>query len=169
MALASAVVVIAGAAATARVNAWVALPDALSATLAVKGKLPAAVGAPEILPVASIVRPAGSAPALMDQVNGATPPDAASVCVYAALAVTAGNTGAVAIVSPEVMVIVNWLVAGALPALSLNFTVKVNDPADVGLPVMAPDAAKVKPGGGVPPEKAHVNGGAPPDPLRVWL
>jgi len=105
----------------------------------------------------------------MDHVNGATPPDAASVCVYAALAVTAGSTGAVAIVSPDVIAIVNWLVAGVLPALSLNFTVKVNDPADVGLPVMAPDADKDRPGGGVPPEKAHVRGGAPPDPLRVWL
>jgi hypothetical protein len=45
----------------------------------VKVNVPAAVGVPVRLPVALRVRPVGSAPVETDQVNGAVPPEAASV------------------------------------------------------------------------------------------
>ena len=41
----------------------------------------AAVGIPEMIPVDAVsVRPVGSAPAVMDHVKGAVPPDSVSVC-----------------------------------------------------------------------------------------
>ena len=71
------------AAATVRVSAFVAVcavGEVESVTLAVKLKVPDAVGVPEIAPVAADrVRPAGNAPELMLQLYGAAPPVAASV------------------------------------------------------------------------------------------
>ena len=53
----------------------------LSFTDAVKVATPPVVGKPEITPVADArVRPAGSAPEVMDHVYGAVPPVARSVC-----------------------------------------------------------------------------------------
>ncbi len=57
------------------VTSLVSLRPALSVTLTVKAKVPAAVGVPDSSPVdAPRVIPAGSAPALTDQVNGLVPP-----------------------------------------------------------------------------------------------
>ena len=54
----------------------------LSDTCTVNGKFPFAEGAPLMVPVAgSKLRPAGSAPAVMDHRYGGTPPEAASGCV----------------------------------------------------------------------------------------
>ena len=61
-------------------NTWEVLAEALSATCTVKLEVPAAVGVPVIPPVAGFnARPAGRAPAI-DQLYGAVPPVAASVC-----------------------------------------------------------------------------------------
>ena len=64
--------VITGAAFTIIDNALVALPPALLA-LTVKFDVPAAVGAPEMVPLAASDKPAGKAPLSMLQVMGAVP------------------------------------------------------------------------------------------------
>src|SRR6185295_9946362 len=84
-----------------RANAFVAATPALSKIRAVKFAVPAVCGVPLITPEAgTIARPAGNAPAEIDQVNGAVPPVFASVCEYTTPVVPPGiglavvNTGA---------------------------------------------------------------------------
>jgi hypothetical protein len=61
-------------------NAAVAAPDALSVTFTVKFAVPAAVGVPEIVPLALRFRPAGRDPPASDQEYGGAPPVAVSGC-----------------------------------------------------------------------------------------
>jgi len=53
--------------------------EAESVTLAVKLKVPVAVGVPEIIPEEPRVRPVGRVPEERDQVYGVVPPEAARV------------------------------------------------------------------------------------------
>ena len=72
----------------------------LSWTVAVKEVVAAVVGAPLSKPVDElIVMPAGSAPLVIDQVLGGTPPDAESVVEYDLLTVPLGRVAAVVIAS----------------------------------------------------------------------
>src|SRR2546421_146265 len=65
---------------------------AASTTWRVKLDIPAAVGVPGMAPVlAPRLSPAGSAPAVTDQVSGAVPPAAAAVCAYAVPSVPPGR------------------------------------------------------------------------------
>jgi hypothetical protein len=60
---------------------WVGLP--LSVTVAVKAKVPLAVGVPEITPVpAARVSPAGRLPLVIDHVYAGVPPVARRLCEY---------------------------------------------------------------------------------------
>ncbi len=59
------------------------------------------------------------------------------------------------------MVITNACVAVAAAAL-VTVALKLNVPAVVGVPVIAPDVARVKPGGRMPPLATQVNGGLSP-------
>jgi hypothetical protein len=61
-------------------NAAVAEADALSVAFTVKLAVPAAVGVPDIVPLAARVSPAGSVPPATDHVYGGVPPDALKVC-----------------------------------------------------------------------------------------
>lgn len=66
---------------TTSVKLLFALAEPLSFTCAVKVELPAAVGVPLITPEAeSRDNPAGSEPALIDQLYGGVPPEAFNVC-----------------------------------------------------------------------------------------
>ena len=76
-------VVIEKAEATVSVSVRVAVRGAgivESLSWTVKVKLPAAVGVPERMPAEESVTPAGSEPAVMDQLNGLVPPDSLSDC-----------------------------------------------------------------------------------------
>ena len=75
-----AVVTVRGGGSTTMLRTLVALLPPLSATRTVKLEVPTAVGVPVIAPPALSVRPAGSTPAIRDQVFPPLPPAAESVC-----------------------------------------------------------------------------------------
>ena len=150
------VVVIVGgcaAAATAMLNAFVAVLFAASVTCTVNDTVPAVVGVPEITPVDEArLNPAGKAPALIDQLYGVVPPLACSVVEYAVPAVPPGS---------DVVVIVGGCAAAATAMLNAfvavlfaaSVTCTVNDtvPAVVGVPEITPvDEARLNPAGKAP-------------------
>jgi len=53
-------------------------------------------------------------------------------------------------------------------ALSVARTVKVLDPATVGVPEMLPAVESVNPAGSVPLASDHVYGGVPPEAASAW-
>lgn len=162
------------AGATVSVKACVSLTGeaAESRTWAVKLKVPAAVGVPEITPVAAFrVRPAGIEPALMDQLYGVKPPVACKVALYAVPAtafvsvvvVMTRGGGAVATVK------LNAAVADAAgEAESATAAVKLNAPEEVGVPEITPVVAlSVRPGGNAPAVIDQLYGVTPPVACRV--
>ena len=162
------VVVIAGgcaAAATAMLNAFVAVLFAASVTCTVNDTVPAVVGVPEITPVDEArLNPAGKAPALIDQLYGVVPPLACSVVEYAVPAVPPGS---------DVVVIVGGCAAAATAMLNAfvavlfaaSVTCTVNDtvPAVVGVPEITPvDEARLNPAGKAPALIDQLYGVVPP-------
>ncbi len=73
------VVICKGAGLIATDNGAVVEADPLSVTFTVKLLAPAAVGVPEIVPLAASVNPPGSAPLAIVHAYGGVPPEAASV------------------------------------------------------------------------------------------
>ncbi len=120
---------------------------------------PATEGVPLITPVLAFkVRPVGSDPLAIDQVYGVMPPAARNVALYALPAVALGSDVVVMTRGTGATVSVNARLAVAgVAAESVTETVKVNEPATVGVPVITPVLAfSVKPAGNVPFEIAHV-------------
>ncbi len=66
---------------TEMLNCAVALAPVASCTCAVKVDVPAAVGVPEMVPLAASTRPAGSEPPVRLKVYGAVPPEAVRAVV----------------------------------------------------------------------------------------
>ena len=85
--------------------------EPLSATCAVKLKVPAAIGVPDSNPLPLRVSPPGNDPEARLNTNGPVPPEAASVCEYAVPTVAPGNVEAVEIPSDEVIVMDRALLA----------------------------------------------------------
>ena len=140
-------------------KAAVADPVALSVTLTVKLDDPAAVGVPDIVPPERL-NPAGSDPLATDHVYGGDPPVAFSGCEYATPTVPAGNEEVVIVKAGAL--IVNDKAAVADPvALSVTLTVKLDDPAAVGVPDIVPPE-RLNPAGSDPLATDHVYGGDPP-------
>jgi hypothetical protein len=147
-------------------NCFVALPAVLLA-FTVKVAVPALVGVPEITPVVARVKPVGNVPLSRLHEIGVSP-DAASTCLYAIYkvpfdnvpVVIIGATGATAIVMDNDFV--------SCPLRLLAFMVKVDVPTVVGVPEIAPFAAKLKPAGNVPLSRLHVMGMSPVA-SSVWL
>jgi hypothetical protein len=78
------------------------------------------------------------------------------------LAFPAVKVAAVEIVSAGAMVNVSEAVA-AVPALSVTFTLKLEEPALVGVPLNTPAVLSVSPAGNVPLEMVQFEyGGVPP-------
>jgi hypothetical protein len=150
-------VVIVGATAVAIVmdNCLVSLPAALVA-FTVKVDVPAVVGVPVIAPVAARLRSAGKVPLSMFHVMGAVPV-AVSVWLYSVPTTPFGND--VVVIATAAIVMENSLVS--FPAALVAFKVKVDVPAAVGVPVIAPSAARLKPAGNAPPARLHVTGVSP--------
>jgi hypothetical protein len=118
---------------------------------------------PVIAPVVGMrVKPAGSAPADIDQVRGNVPPEAAAVWEYTAPAVPPGSPSVV-IVSVAATAIERGLNAVA-PAASTALIVKVYGPgAAVGVPEMMPVTEfKVSPAGSAPADIDQLSGRVPP-------
>jgi hypothetical protein len=116
-------VVIDKAPTTTSVNALVLVTLRLSVTWTVKVEVPAAAGVPAMAPDEGFSESgAGKAPppGTIDQVYGGVPPTAWSVCEYATPTVALGRDGAVVMVSPLAIVMVNGLVTGVVDALSLS-------------------------------------------------
>jgi hypothetical protein len=159
------------AAATVTLNAFVAVcavGTVESVTLAVKLNVPAAVGVPEIVPLAAAsVRPAGNAPELMLQLYGVVPPLAANVVVYAVPTCAEGTelvvicTGVTAAATVTLNAFVAVCAVGTVESVTL--AVKLNDPAVVGVPEIVPlAAASVRPGGNAPELMLQLYGVVPP-------
>jgi hypothetical protein len=127
----------------------------LSVTVAVKFEVPFAVGVPEIMPVvAARVSPAGSVPAVIDQVYAGVPPLAVIGFEYAvptapegsvALIVNAGGAAVATTIES-----CTDLVCAGLPA-SVTVAVKLVVPLAVGVPEITPvAAASDRPAGRLP-------------------
>ena len=138
----------------------VAVCNALSVARTVKVLDPAAVGVPAMVAPVS-VSPAGKVPLARDHVYGAVPPEAVSDCEYAVPTTPLDNEDVVTVSVAAVMVIVSDAVA-VCEALSVARTVKVLDPAAVGVPAMVAPVS-VRPAGRVPLASDQVYGAVPPD------
>src|SRR5271157_358442 len=128
-----------------------------SATFTVKLAVPfGPVGVPVIAPVlALMLKPAGSAPAVIEKVSGAKPPVVATVWLYAVPSTSAGSEVVVIVGGGgRLIVMVNdlELVCGLTVLESFTCTVKVKVPAGpVAVPVKAPvELFKLKPAGKLP-------------------
>jgi hypothetical protein len=143
------------------VNGFATVAPAPSATFTVNEYIPVLVGVPASTPELLSASPGGKAPAVMDHVNGAVPPDSAVVCEYATVAAPFGMGEVVVIAIAPLIVIVSAWVAPA-PAESVTLTVKVDTPAATGVPLNTPPALKVSPAGSEPVETNQVSGAVPP-------
>jgi hypothetical protein len=138
-----------------------------SVTCTVKAKVPAAVGVPEIAPALLSVRPAGSAPALIDHAYGVAPPAARIVAEYdvptraLAIDVVLTDRGALTTIAKAAVA-----VRGVGLVESVTCTVKLEVPVAVGVPeIVAP--LRLNPAGSAPAVIAHVYGGVPPPAASV--
>jgi len=164
------VICTAGAAATVRVNGFVAVSGVgavESVIFTVKLKEPAAVGVPEMAPDdADSVRPTGKAPELTLQVYGVVPPVASNVVEYA-VAVWPDGTELVVICTAGAAATVrvnDFVVVSAVGTVeSVTFTVKLKEAAAVGVPEIVPVAADiVSPAGSAPELMLQLYGAVPP-------
>jgi hypothetical protein len=137
-----------------------------SVTFAVKLKEPDAVGVPEIVPLADKPRPAGKAPEATLQLYGVVPPVAASVVEYAVptcpagievVVICTGVTAAATVIVKDFVVV--WAV-GVVETVAI--TVKLNEPAVVGVPEIVPAVDSASPPGNAPELRLHVYGVVPP-------
>jgi hypothetical protein len=137
----------------------------LSVTSMLKLNVPSELGVPVMAPVDGFsVRPGGNEPLAIEKVYGGVPPVATAADEYArpTVPVFAGQTS---FRSGGLMTMLQFDVAvpAALPVESTTWAVKLNVPAVVGVPVMAPvDELSVKPAGNEPVMIENVYGGTPP-------
>jgi hypothetical protein len=113
-------------------------------------------------PVDDSVRPVGSDPEVKVQVYGPTPPEACRGAEYGAPIVPPGRVPET--VTPVTTAIVSDAVTlKGILLESMALTVKLDVPAAVGVPVMAPfDAPRLSPAGSEPVAMLHTNGAVPP-------
>ena len=115
--------------------------DMLSVTLREKLEEPAPTGVPLIIPPARL-KPAGSDPLAIDHVYGGVPPDALTDCEYPVPTVPTGNTEVVIFRAGALMVSKSAALADE-DALSVTLTVKLAEPALVGVPeIVLPESPK---------------------------
>ena len=140
-------------------SAALAEPVALSVTFTVKLDEPAAVGVPDIVPPERL-NPAGSDPLTTDHVYGGVPPVAFNGCEYATPTVPAGNEEVV-MLTAEALITIDSAALAEPVALSVTLTVKLDEPAAVGVPDIVPPE-RLNPAGSDPLATDHVYGGVPP-------
>jgi hypothetical protein len=124
-----------------------------------------------MVPLAASVKPAGKVPELTTQLYGGVPPEAINALEYALPATPEGSDVVVIdrVEEPDVIVIDNGLDADCAGELeSVTFTVKLLDCADaVGVPLMVPLEASVKPAGKLPELTTQLYGVFPPVALNA--
>jgi len=140
-------------------KALVADTDALSVTRIVKVDDPTVVGVPDMTP-STRLSPAGSDPVANEQVYGGDPPDALSPCEYAVPTVPGGNEEVVMLRTGALIASDRAALADA-DMLSTTLSVKLDEPAATGVPLIIPSAS-FSPAGSDPLATDHVYGGVPP-------
>jgi len=144
----------------------VAAFPALSATRTVNVNTPAPDGVPFIWPPPPIVIPEGSAPDETLHVYGCCPPEAVSVCAYA-WPCTA-SLRAVVITESAALMVMEQLCVAAEPPLSATLMVKLEFPAELGVPLIWPCCeSRLSPAGNWPAEMLQLYGCVPPEVLSV--
>jgi hypothetical protein len=146
-------------------NCLVRFPTALVA-FTVKVDVPTAVGVPVIAPVAARVKPVGNVPPSRLHVMGVSPV-AASVWLYDVPNTPPGNV-AVVITGGATILMDNCLVLFPAALVAITVKVLVNVLSVVGVPVIVPLSARLRPVGNVPPSRLHVMG-VSPVAASVWL
>jgi hypothetical protein len=136
-------------------KAAVAVLEALSVTFTLKLLDPATPGEPVMFPAAESPNPAGKVPLAIVHEYGGVPPEAPSVCEYAAPIVPAGKDDVV-MVKAGALIVSDKAAVAVLEPLSVTFTLKLLDPAAPGEPVMFPAAERPNPAGSVPLAIVHV-------------
>jgi hypothetical protein len=134
----------------------------------VKFELPAAVGIPLIVPLAPSDSPAGSEPALNDQLLPPVPPLAESAWLYVAPTVPLGSDDVVIVKGAGVTVMLRACVSVAFE-LSFTRTLKVEVPAAAGIPLIVPLAESDSPAGSEPALIDQLFPPVPPLAESVWL
>src|SRR5262245_42271940 len=111
-----------------------------SVAVTVKVDTPAAVGVPEMAPLAAAsARPAGSDPLVTAHEMGARPPADARGLEYASVTSPSGSGDAVVMASPAKTEMLSGRLA-VLALASVTWTVKLDVPAVDGVPETAPVA-----------------------------
>jgi hypothetical protein len=144
-------------------NAKLAVAESEPVTVAVNAKVPAAVGVPAINPPEESARPAGSAPDVSPQAYGGVPQQARSPDEYGVPTMPSGSREGVVMASGVgkiVRTICSWAVIPHTD--SVTTTAKLNVPAAVGVPDIAPPVESVRPLGSDPDARLHVYGSPPP-------
>jgi hypothetical protein len=147
-------------------SAAVVEAEALSVTLTVKLDDPAEPGVPEMTPPVERLSPAGNDPLASDHEYDGVPPDAPKVCEYPAPTVPAGSDEVV-IPNPGGLIVSDIAAVVETEAPSVTLTVKLDDPAEPGVPDIAPPADRLRPAGNDPLSTDHEYGGVPPVAPRV--
>jgi uncharacterized protein YaiE (UPF0345 family) len=134
-----------------------------SVAFTVTGEVPGVVGVPLNEQFVFSVKPAGTVPLTMAQVYGPVPPLTPTLPVNGDPTVPAGGAVRVSVAAAELIVIATGpVVVFAGLAESVAFTVGVDVPAAVGVPLNEQFAFSVKPAGTVPLASEHVYGAVPP-------
>ena len=110
--------------------------------------MPAVVGVPVIAPAALRLKPGGGMPVAIAHVYGAVPPAACSVWLYGVPITPLGRLVVVTVSAEPTTMLSPPVAVSALASLTL--TVKLEVPAVVGVPVIAPAALRLKPAGKLP-------------------
>ena len=130
--------------------------------------MPTTVGVPLATPAAESVTPAGKVPAVTDQLYGAMPPLGASVVEKGVLTMAFGRFCVPTLRVVAFTVSENcWLTLCA--EASVTFTVKLDVPMAVGVPLRTPAEESAMPAGRVPAETENVKGAVPPDAAMAAL
>ena len=115
---------------------------------------------PEIAPPEYNVNPVGRFPLANDHVIGAVPV-AASCALYAVPVLPLGKVVVVIVGFTAEVVIAMDSALVSLPALLVAFTVKLEVPAEVGVPDITPAVERLNPAGRLPLANDHVMGVVP--------
>ena len=126
------------------------------------------VAVPEIVPAELMERPGGSPLAL--QLTVPVPPEEPSVALYAEPATALPSVAVVVVIASgtgTIEILSCCVAESGVPAESVTFTVKVELPGAVGVPVMIPPVLSESPTGSDPLDMLHVSGATPPLAVSV--
>src|SRR5206468_550141 len=119
-------------------------------------------------PAVESVSPAGTLPEKTVKVYGPRPPLAVSVWLYAAPSVPPGSVAGltVTVAAPTTT---EYARVPVEPPDEVAFTVKLNVPTVLAVPLNTPAVESVSPAGTLPEKTAKVYGPRPPLAVNVWL